>query len=116
MVNLTGRGVTQKQGHPAKDPEYISVLHDLPCCICDYYGEQQTTETTAHHVIHGRGGHRKTADGLAISLCRDHHQDGGGGKVAIHRSPKEWKQRYGLDTDWSSWCAAEVAKIINEGT
>jgi hypothetical protein len=111
-----GKTVEQKPAAKVKDPQYLSDLHDLPCCICSYYGEPQTTETTAHHVIHGRGGNLKTADGLAISLCRDHHQDGGGGKVAVHQNPKEWKRRYGLDTDWSSWCAAEVAQLRKETT
>lgn len=115
-MNLTGRGVTQKQGHPAKDPEYISILHDLPCCICDYYGYKQQTHTQAHHWIMGRGGSRKTPDSEAIPLCVDHHQSGGHGFVAIHNEPDEWRQKYGRDKDWVSWAQASVAKIINEGT
>lgn len=84
-----------------KDPDYLSRLHDLPCVICDAYGETQTSPTQAHHVIHGRGGNIRTSDLRAIPLCEGHHMgDFDTSKVALHREPAAWKAAYGLDTDW----------------
>ena len=111
-MNLTGREVTQKADKPKKDAQWLSILHELPCCICQYYGQPQNSPTTAHHHIMGRGGNRKTCDTEAIPLCDGHHQGQfDTSKVAIHREPKEWRQRYGRDTDWISWAQASVNKI-----
>ena len=84
------------------DPAYIARLHDLPCCICEAFGEIQYTPTTAHHVIHGRFSQRKTPDRMAIPLCADHHQHGGNGKAALHANPAKWKRLYGEDHTYTA--------------
>ena len=102
-MNLTGQTVEQRPEKVAKDPEYIARLHDMPCVICDAYGEPQNSPTTAHHVIHGRGGNLRTPDRMALPLCDGHHQgDFDTSKIALHREPAAWKEAYGLDTDWVS--------------
>lgn len=89
---------------PAKakpNPAYLARVRELPCCICEAFGEMQASPTTAHHVICGRYGTRKTPDEMAIPLCDGHHQgDFDKTKLAIHRDRAEWVQRYGPDTDF----------------
>lgn len=84
-----------------KDPKYIAAVRELPCCICDAYGEPQRSPTQAHHCIMGRYGTRKTPDRMAIPLCEGHHQgDFDTSKIALHRERKAWREAYGADTDW----------------
>ena len=99
--NLAGKpplGLKQPKAKP--DPAYLARVRELPCCICDAYGEPQYTPTTAHHPIHGRFSQRKVPDGMAIPLCADHHQNGGNGKVALHSEPTKWKRLYGEDHEY----------------
>jgi hypothetical protein len=84
-----------------KDPRYIHALHNLPCVICDRYGEEQKSHTQAHHCIHGRGSFRKVPDRQSIPLCEGHHQGNfDTSKVALHRQPTRWKRLYGEDTQY----------------
>ena len=84
-----------------KDPAYLAEVHNHPCVICEAFGEQQTSPTQAHHWIMGRGGNRKTPDRQAIPLCEGHHQGNfDTSKTAIHREPKLWLEKYGLDSDY----------------
>jgi hypothetical protein len=85
-----------------KDPEYLARVAELPCIVCEAYGEPQRTRTTVHHVIHGRGGNRKTPDRMAIPLCADHHLLGGNGKLALHSEPTKWKRLYGEDHTYTA--------------
>lgn len=83
------------------DPAYLAAVRELPCCICDAFGEPQQSPTTAHHTIMGRYSARKTPDRQAIPLCDGHHQGTfDTSKIAIHREPKAWAEAYGQDTDW----------------
>lgn len=86
----------------AKDMAYLARVRELPCCICEAFGEPQMTPTTAHHVIHGRFSQRKTPDRMAVPLCADHHQIGGNGKVALHSEPTRWKRLYGEDHTYTA--------------
>jgi hypothetical protein len=102
MSNLAGLpalGIKQPKAEPR--PDYLDRVRELPCCICEAFGEWQQSPTTAHHVIHGRHSQRKTPDIMAIPLCDGHHQaERDGSKVALHHEPDEWKRRYGVDTDY----------------
>lgn len=100
-MNLTRRPIYQKPDKAGKDPAYMARVAELPCCICEAFGEPQQSRTNVHHCIHGRYGSRKVPDTMTIPLCEGHHQ----GlidttKVAIHREPQEWARRYGPDVDW----------------
>ena len=86
-----------KPEKPKPDPAYLARVRELPCCVCEAFGEPQRTPTTAHHVIHDRFSQRKTPDRMAIPLCADHHQIGGNGKLALHAEPSKWKRLYGPD-------------------
>lgn len=100
-MNITNRPAYQKTGKPAKDPAYLRKVRQLPCCICEAWGMVQTSETTAHHWIMGRGGWLKTPDRQAIPLCDGHHQGTfDTSKIALHREPLAWKAAYGPDTDY----------------
>ena len=98
----TGRGPTgQKPPKAEPRPDYLAAVRQLPCCICEAFGAVQTSPTTAHHPICGRGGTRRVPDEMAIPLCEGHHQGNfDTSKVAIHREPRKWGARYGPDTDW----------------
>ena len=101
MSDIARRGPLGFKAEKAKpDPAYIARVRTLPCCVCEAFGETQTTPTAAHHPIHGRFCQRKVPDRMAIPLCADHHQHGGGGKVALHHSPTAWKRLYGEDHEY----------------
>jgi len=93
-----------KTGKAGKDPEYLNRVRQLPCCVCEAFGEYQTSHTTAHHTICGRYSGAKTPDRQAIPLCDCHHQgmkfDRDRSKIAIHSNKRAWIEAYGLDTDY----------------
>ena len=91
-------GIKAKSG---KNPVYLAAIHTLPCCICQAFGEVQTTPTEAHHTFCGRYSMAKTPDMQAIPLCDGHHQGKfEAGKLAIHQSKAAWVEKYGPDTDY----------------
>lgn len=115
-MNLTGRPIYQKdptyrtKRNSGDDPAYLDAVRRLPCCICQEYGMQQLSFTTAHHCIMGRGGNRKTPDRMAIPLCCGHHQGHfDKSKIALHKEPAAWREAYGLDTDWISWTQERIS-------
>lgn len=100
-MNLTGQTVAQKPAKSAKRPDYLELVRQLPCCICEAFGEHQTSPTTAHHPIHDRFATRKVPDAQAIPLCEGHHQGNfDTGKLALHRHPSKWRRFYGADHEW----------------
>jgi len=102
-MNFSNRGPLGPKAPKAhKDPAYLARVAELPCIVCEAYGEPQRTPTTVHHVIHGRFSQRKTPDRMAIPLCADHHQLGGNGKVALHNEPTKWKRLYGEDHTYTA--------------
>ena len=98
---------------PLKDAAHLAAVHQLPCCVCEAFGLTQQTKTTAHHVIHGRHGHRKTPDGAAIPLCDCHHQGSNfaNGYLAIHEGKETWREAYGNDHDYSEPTRAAIVGI-----
>jgi hypothetical protein len=74
-----------------KDPKHLQAVRGLPCCICEAFGQTQTSETTAHHTICGRYSGAKTPD-----------------REAIHSGKESWEAEYGPDTDY---IAATLDKI-----
>lgn len=94
-------GPVQKPQKAKGDPAYMAKVAQLPCVICEEFGMSQQSPTQVHHCIHGRHGTKKRPDTETIPLCEGHHQGlRDTSKVALHREPKEWKARYGLDTDY----------------
>lgn len=90
-----------KTGKAASDPKYIGYVKQLPCCVCEAFGEPfGQAPSDAHHCIHGRFSGARSPDSMAISLCKGHHQTGEHGKLAIHQGKKTWAAKYGLDTDY----------------
>ena len=84
-----------------KDPKHLAAIRELPCCICEAFGEQQTSPTTAHHTMCGRYSQKKTSDLKAIPLCDGHHQGlFDTSKIAFHKERKSWVELYGQDTDY----------------
>lgn len=101
-MNLMGKpplGLKQPKAKP--DPAYLARVRELPCCICEAFGEPQLSPTAAHHPIHGRHSQVKVPDCMAVPLCEGHHTGMfDTTKVAIHREPDLWRWKYGLDTDY----------------
>ena len=123
-MNITGRPIYQKgqkgepkprkqlRAKPKKVDPWLAKVAELPCIICHEFGEQQLSRTTVHHWIMDRGSNRRTPHKQALPLCDGHHQgDHDTSKVAIHREPKLWREKYGADHEYSAW----VQDII-EGT
>jgi len=100
-MNLTNQAPFQKAGKPEKDAAYLRKVRELPCCVCDAFGEFQLSQTTAHHPIHDRYGNEKTPDREAIPLCDGHHQGQfDTSKLAIHRGKQTWREKYGSDRNF----------------
>lgn len=103
-MNLTGQASIGLKPEKAKpNPRYLAKVRQLPCVICEAFGEYQATPTTAHHPICGRYGQAKAPDMMAIPLCDCHHQGLWGAcpdKVAIHKNKRAWMALYGPDTDY----------------
>lgn len=108
-MDLTGKGAPGlKQAKAKPRPDYLAAVRRLPCVICEAYGERQDTPTTAHHVIMGRYGTRKTPDTASIPLCHTHHQ----GRDGIHTRPSWWREKYGLDTDYTAVTQDRLAHLL----
>jgi hypothetical protein len=99
MTNLAKRPpLGLKTKTQKKDKKHLDYIRSLPCCVCKAFGEVQLSPTTAHHTIHDRFGTHKRSDSLAIPLCEGHHQGlWDTSKLAIHKHPNRWKERYGAD-------------------
>lgn len=96
-----------------EDAAYLGRVRSLPCCICEAFGEEQLSPTTAHHVFHGRFSRLKTPDNMAIPLCDGHHQgDRDTSKLAIHRAKATWAERYGEDHEYSAATRDRVERMI----
>jgi hypothetical protein len=96
-MNLANRPpLGLKAGKPKKDPNHLARVAELPCCICEAFGEIQEGRTYVHHTICGRFGNRKTPDREVIPLCWHHHQ----GPLGIHASRDAWVRAYGSDRDY----------------
>ena len=110
-MNLTGRSVAQKASKIKKNPGYLKKVRQMPCIICETFGEQQTSPTEAHHVIQGRYSTKKTPDEMAIPLCGGHHLGTfDTSKGAIHREPEKWRRLYGPDHDYSARVRASIQR------
>lgn len=106
----TGRLPYQKAEREGKDPARLAAVADCPCCICHEFGMQQMSITQVHHCIMGRYGTRKSPDSMTIPICEGHHTGLlDTSKIAIHREPKAWAEKYGKDTDWISWTEERIA-------
>lgn len=113
-MNITGRPIYQKPAKAKPDPAYLEAVRQLPCVICEAFGEPQNSPTTAHHWIMGRGGNRKTPDQEAIPLCRGHHQgDFDTTKIAIHREPEAWREAYGADHEYVAVTQDRIERICS---
>jgi hypothetical protein len=114
MANLTNRpppGLKNKT--PKKNKQYLEWLHTQSCVVCQRFGENQNSPTQAHHVIHDRFSNVKTPDIDAIPLCEGHHQGMfDTSKIALHRSPQEWRDTYGDDHSYSEMVRSRYPKKI----
>ena len=96
------------------DAQYIAAVHDLPCVICEAFGETQQSPTEFHHVFHGRFSQRKTPNNKGIPLCNGHHTgDKDNTKFAIHRAKTEWAKRYGFDHEYSDVTRDRIARCAD---
>ena len=71
MTNLAKKPpVGLKTGKPKKNKKYLDKIRQMPCCVCQRFGENQQSPTTAHHPIHERFGTERVADEKAIPLSK----------------------------------------------
>ena len=103
-ILLPGEGRGYFAGHPhKKDPAHLARVASLACCICEKFGETQTSPTQVHHVFHSRFSQRKTPDKMAIPLCEGHHLGHwDNSKIAIHQEKARWAEVYGEDHEYSA--------------
>lgn len=92
---------------------YMRAVRELPCVICDAFGEPQLSPTAAHHPIHGRYSARKAPDLTCIPLCEGHHQGLlDTSKLALHQRPSEWRRTYGPDADYIAVTQDRLAHLL----
>lgn len=70
------------------DAEYLRLVRQLPCCVCQHAGESQQSHTEAHHTTtRGAGG----GDDTAAPFCRSHH------RIWHLIGRKSFLRQYGID-------------------
>jgi len=82
-----------------KDREHLGKVAKLGCYCCRA-DKRGWVEPMVHHIREGMGMGQKASDYQTIPLCEGHHQglvDHDGTKIAFHRSPKAWRDRYGSE-------------------
>lgn len=100
-TGMTAHWSNLKEPKAPDDPKYIECVKQLPCVICEAFGEPYgQPPSDAHHTISNRNSMARRPDKMAIPLCKGHHQTGENGKLAIHRGKETWEAKYGLDTDY----------------
>ncbi|WP_299830732.1 Ref family recombination enhancement nuclease [uncultured Roseobacter sp.] len=114
---VTEQEIYQKSERVEKDPAYLAMVRQLPCCICDNFGMIQSSPTEAHHVKSGRFSFAKTPDRQAIPLCHSHHNKlrpypGDEDKIGFHNSQEAWKAAYGPDHDYTSATQDAVEALV----
>lgn len=99
LMNKPPIGLKSPKSKP--NPKYLAKVRELPCVICEAFGEPQQSSTSAHHPIHDRFSTRKVPDEQAIPLCEGHHQGlRDTSKLALHQAPSRWRRKYGPDHDY----------------
>lgn len=95
------RAAYRASGEGRAGLDHMARIKALPCIVCLHHGETQVSKTQAHHLIMGRFSSRKTSDFDCIGLCEGHHLgDFDRSKVAIHREPALWMDKYGSDDSY----------------
>lgn len=105
-MNLTGRPIYQKPEEAAPRPDYLGAVAQLPCVICEAFGEIQNSPTEVHHWKSGRYGNERTPDSQAIPLCHSHHNKlrpypGDEAKIGFHNAQEQWEAKYGQDHEYT---------------
>jgi len=114
-MNLLKQKPFQKTPKAKPNPRYLRKVRQLPCIICESFGMEQTSPTTAHHPIHDRFSRSKVPDEMAIPLCCGHHQGNfDTSKVAIHRESEKWRELYGADHEYIAGTQDRIAKESEE--
>jgi len=82
----------------SKKTEYLNLVASFGCYCCKTEGYE--SPAMIHHIREGVGMGRKAPHiGGTIPLCYAHHQSGENGALAFHRSPKEWREKYGSEKE-----------------
>lgn len=93
-----------------EEKEYLDKLATLGCYCCRTEGIE--SPAMIHHIREGMGmGQRAPHIGGTIPLCYAHHQSGENGALAFHRSPKEWRERYGSEKEIAEGYRALIDKL-----
>lgn len=103
MTNLAKKPpLGLKASKNKKNVSFLKWIREQHCIICKTFNEVQQSATQAHHPIHDRYGTTKRKDETCIPLCEGHHQGMfDRSKIAIHREPKKWREKYGADWSYS---------------
>lgn len=98
-----------------KDKTYIEFVKQLPCVICEAYGEPYgQAPSDAHHPTHGRNSQARMPDHTVIPLCKAHHQTGEHGKPAWHSGRRgEFIAAYGPDIDYIDATKDRVKRVFD---
>lgn len=91
-----------KPQKPERDPAYLRLVRQLPCCIC-----AAPAPSEAHHCAHGRYAQRKSSDYDAIPLCNKHH------RFRTERG-ETWQTMYGFDTEYIPATRKGVERLIED--
>ena len=60
------------------------------------------------------GGHLYSPDEEMMPVCEGHHQGlRDTSKIAIHKDPAKWREKYGRDKDWLEYANELIAEYNN---
>jgi hypothetical protein len=98
-----------------EEKDYLDKLSSLGCYCCkvDYKIE---TPANIHHIREGQGmGQRSEHIGETIPLCEGHHQGNfDTSKLAFHKNPKAWREKYGSEADIARGYHTLILKLNSE--
>lgn len=80
-----------------RDPAYLGLVAELPCCVCPLKNQAQQYRTEVHHkLVRGMG--IRASDYETMPLCIECHRTGKFGE-AVHNGTKSFEARYGTQDD-----------------
>lgn len=108
-MNLLKPDLIYRNGY--KDPKRMAAIQSIPCSLCIFLNEKQTTRTEAHH-LHGKGLGKKVSDTLSMGLCSIHHRTG---EFAFHHIGRiAFEEKFGIDQEGLIEITNKLLKIFNE--
>jgi hypothetical protein len=95
----------------AKEKIHLNKVARLGCYCCRVDGDGEVP-AMIHHIREGKGMGQRASHFETIPLCEGHHQGNfDTSKLAFHRSPKKWRERYGRESEIVAGINAVIGRL-----